>query len=1408
MGAFTMNRRVNVKLLASLIGAILLFALGIHLLHGFQERRNSRSLLEQAERAAEAGQKEQAVAHLRTYLGFSPNDTDALSRYGMLLSQLATNPNARLQALDVLEQVLRRDGSRIDIRQQLVELAMHPQVRRYADAREHLEILLRDNAGSPAELQRRLAQCCEAAGEFALAAQAYEKAIKSEPGRVENYTALADVLRRRLDNPGRTREVLDAMVTANPQAFAAYLARAKFRQEQGETDEAAADIAKAEQIAPEEATVLLAAGRLALAKRQHDQARKLLERGLGLHPQQAGFYLALADLEMQSRQPAKAIALLRQGVAAMPTQTDLLWSLASLLVQQKQVPTEELAKLAQLKVPAAQRDFLQARIMMNQRQWLESSRLLEKIVPGLRTNPELSAQADVALGECYGQLGNLDQQYAAYRRAVSSNPLWEPACLGLASCQSARGEIDEAMETYRRIVGRVPAVRVPMARLLIARNRRLPADGQQWSEVERLLDAVAKDSPDSVEVALARADMFATQQQFEKAEEALRQARESHPERAEIWISLAALAMRQEKFDAALAFLDEANQKLGDKVELRLARAGYLSERGGDKAAPALARLRENIDRFTAEEQKMLLRGLATCHLHRGERAEAQTLWSRLAEQSPGDLQCRLVLFDLALQKNDDENIRRLLGEMQAIEGAEGVHWRYAKACWLIRQNKQDRADSLTEAKAMLEKLAVVRPTWSRIAVGQAEISELLRDSSGAIKHYQKAIELGERQSDAIRRLVELLYQQRRYVEADEVIQKLPKGNAMEPSLVRMAAAVSLQRQDNERALKLARQAVAADSKDFRDYLWLGQFLAVTAEKDQAEPMLRRAVQLGETVPDTWVALIRYLASSGQKEKAETALADARAKLPREQAVALASCYEDLGQVDTARQLYRDALQALPDDPALLRSLASFALRRGPAEQAEQSLRKLIGMNQGAEDTAWAKRTLAVLLAGSGNYARWREAMTLVGLNEDTDAPRSTADNVEEQRVRAVVLSAQKSRRNRQRAIAVLSGLESRQVLLPEEQYLLAQLYESIGDAPAARAQMLQLLTANPTNARFIAHYAQNLLRRGDAAEAEIWVKKLEKLPEASRTFTLVELQACLLAEKSNAAGAVDLLNRFVDQADAQPANPAARMLLAGNLLDELNRKYRTSKDRVVYFEAAEKWFKQLQEKQPERILTRIAFLSRNGRTDEAMKLCETAWQNIPPITMAGVCLSVVRSGSTPAQQQQFERWLTDAVTRNPNAAANLKVYLADLNDLQGRYAEAIKLYREVLTADPKNVVALNNLGYLLALHGNAPTEAMELLNRAITLVGPTPELVDTRALIQLKLGQPDKAIRDLETALADAPLPAASYHLAQAHHLARNTAAARDALLKAKGLGLEADHLHALERPTYQQLHAELAPR
>ena len=69
----------------------------------------------------------------------------------------------------------------------------------------------------------------------------------------------------------------------------------------------------------------------------------------------------------------------------------------------------------------------------------------------------------------------------------------------------------------------------------------------------------------------------------------------------------------------------------------------------------------------------------------------------------------------------------------------------------------------------------------------------------------------------------------------------------------------------------------------------------------------------------------------------------------------------------------------------------------------------------------------------------------------------------------------------------------------------------------------------------------------------------------------------------------------------------------------------------------------------------------------------------------------------------------------------------------------------------PANVVALNNLAYLLALNGGSQAEALALIQRAIDQAGPDPEMLDTRALVYLKGGQADRAGKDLRP---DAQLP------------------------------------------------------
>jgi tetratricopeptide (TPR) repeat protein len=212
---------------------------------------------------------------------------------------------------------------------------------------------------------------------------------------------------------------------------------------------------------------------------------------------------------------------------------------------------------------------------------------------------------------------------------------------------------------------------------------------------------------------------------------------------------------------------------------------------------------------------------------------------------------------------------------------------------------------------------------------------------------------------------------------------------------------------------------------------------------------------------------------------------------------------------------------------------------------------------------------------------------------------------------------------------------------------------------------------------------------------------------------------------------------------------------------------------------------------------------------EKALDLGQSAAADCPPVVVANAVVSALHAEKAgPGTLRRVESMLTRALDRDPGSAP-LLTCLADLRDRQGRYADAAGLYRDVLRRDPRSVVALNNLAWLLAVVEGEGKEAIQLVERAIDVAGPLPELLDTRAAAWLALGKGEQAIADLKRALEDKPQLAASYfHLAQAYVRAKNPGGARAALGKAKALGLRPDQLHPLEGKTYQQLVHDLGEK
>jgi tetratricopeptide (TPR) repeat protein len=563
---------------------------------------------------------------------------------------------------------------------------------------------------------------------------------------------------------------------------------------------------------------------------------------------------------------------------------------------------------------------------------------------------------------------------------------------------------------------------------------------------------------------------------------------------------------------------------------------------------------------------------------------------------------------------------------------------------------------------------------------------------------------------------------------------------------------------------------------DYRAQLWLGQVLAASGQRSaQAEEHLRKAVALGKTAPETWVALVRYLASTNQVQAAETVIREAQSNLAAEHApLALAQCYAALQRYDDAHQHFQAALKAKPDDRVVLRSAASFYVRLGRFQDAEPVLRTVVDRKTRVSegDVAWARRNLAMVVAAGRDYAKFREALNLVGLTLDAagkvrgDADPAAQDTPEDLRARARVLATQPRGHFRSKAIALLEELNRRQPLAPDDQFLLARLYEEDNQWPKARDQFRSLLASPESTFQHLSHYAYSLLRRGEAEEAHGYIDRLAKSETTPRseaeTYGLTTLQALALEARGRVDEGIKLLQAHVEKLDTPPE---ASLLL-------------------------------------------VSRLARQKRTKEALDWCERLWQRCPPTAVGGASVAVLRA-ATPSQEQcdRVERWLTDAMQKHPAETA-LLLQMADLCDLQGRYQEAELLYRRVLERDAANALALNNLAWLLTQHAGNTVEALPMINRAIELLGKRPELLDTRATVFLVMGRSDLAVADLEELAADQPTAPRYLQLARAHRLANNPAAAAKAYRQAKDAGLEMAQFHPLERSTLRKTIDELEQR
>jgi predicted Zn-dependent protease len=807
----------------------------------------------------------------------------------------------------------------------------------------------------------------------------------------------------------------------------------------------------------------------------------------------------MADLKIRAKERGEAIKILGRGLEKLPRAADLLTLQTDLLVDDGAlaVAAQKVKELRRLIPASPLPDYLQGRIAVAEGQWPDATALLERCRKDLPPASEWAGRLHALLGVCYRQAGDGVRELAAYRSAVLSEPGWAAARIGLGIALLDGGRVEDAVAELQLARNGADTPRelwTVLGRALLYRNLRLPESQRDWTEVEAALIRARTARPDAQEVTILQAEVLTARNEFAAAHAALQLGLDGAraakaPGTDLLWCALAELAERQGQSADADRTLEQAEADVGDSPEIRLTRCRLWSGRGDRKN---LAGLSANVERLGAAARLRVQRELAETWGRLGDAGRAEELWRKVADELPQDVRSRFALLELALQANQLDKARPLVAELRKLEGSQGMHWQYATAAVRVLEARGDRAE-LAEARKLLANLERHHPEWGRVALLQARAEELDRRFDVAIRHYERAVELGELQAGVVVRLVELLLERQEYLRAEEVLSQFSVRRPLTPRLARLGAEVAAGNRNAPSARLRSRLAVRVPSNDYRDYLWLAHIEQTMGEPAAAAALLREAVRLAEHAPDPWIALVEHLAGTGQVAAAETVVNELRQKLPTgARLLALARCHEALHQIANAEADHAQALAARPDDFIALTQAAEFYLRQDQPDRAEPLLRRLLTANVAApaEHAAPARRRLAALLAARGSRA---EALALLVENGETAA---------NDRARLYVLG--QDPRVLARSIADFEESLVHHPASAADRLLLAELWLSAGKPAQARALLQPLATQPVPLPQHLARYVSSLIGAGDLNEAAGLLARFEQWePQSSRSHAL-----------------------------------------------------------------------------------------------------------------------------------------------------------------------------------------------------------------------------------------------------------------------------------------------------------------
>ena len=1169
---------------------------------------------------------------------------------------------------------------------------------------------------------------------FGEAVTALRELIQKDPSCINAYLLLSQVAEEAPSSSDKKpMEWFTQAIEANPSDPMAYLYRARYAFRHALPDLAEADIQKIEtmDLTTREQKLQLASVYLQAGQLQKTQT--LLRTLQKEEPNDLLLWNFWAQWALQNGSRKEMIQVANEGMASIqPDPYDFISYAVELYIRAQQWQ-EARQGIQMLKTRGEKQEFityLEGLLAEAQGNWPDAIKAWRKI--SLSSFHE--DKVPIKLAEALEQIGDRIAAIQQLRTFLAQQPNQVKAHALLAQWCAEEGRWTEAVDHAQQAV-RLQPDDPDLKNLLLqiriqqAQATNISLSGDAWNRIEQ---QIHENLQNDAALRYLEIQTYIQKGKLDQAEQQIIQLEKQEGPSLQIRLLQADLLLSRQHPDEAGQVLDEAIETYPESLGAIQKRVVlYVKNKEFDPCLRLLAQAEQRLD-SSQQKKTLCLWKVEVYVLADREDAAVQEL-KKLVQANPKDIAVRKRLLDLTRKSESPQQLRQWIQEIRGLDGDQGRQWRYEQARFLYERG--DISKEYPQIVSILQGVLRDYPDDQASRILLASSHEAAGNLRLAITEYQDALARDPDNLDLVVSAVAAMYRAEEYRQAEEIIERISQRGIRDPRLSKLEAQHLLRQGKLGSASEVLEGMMAQFPDNQNVKLSLALIRLYQNRLEEASKLIDELLKASPDYLPAIAARVELFLRSGDPAKAIQVCDQAVEQFQSPKIYTLrAMTRAKAGDMQGAEEDLKQMLKLSENSTESLLLAGDMLLYVGKAAQASQLMDQ--ALTQAANDFDVLKKAATV-------YARdpQRKKDAVKCLNQ---ALAAQADDPDLRLLKARFLLDENTSDSTREAESLLAKLVDEYPRMEGTWLTLADFYYRNGQTGRAMDHVLRGLGFFPNSKALLLLKAQIEGIRSENLALPTLRNLHERFPKDDR-ITAIFAESCLGSGQIDSA--IQILEESLKTESGSPP-----VLLQQIYMSALYEKGRT--------EEAGRLFETLEQdgKDPTGTLKRWADLLIQDKkwSSLAVLFKQEGAESAGRLSLIADLCTNIGMHDDPQARDTARKSLLYLITQYPNQPY-LYVSLGRFYHYWKQYKPAEESYRKVLAlssdSDPSiQVIALNNLAWILAHEYQNYEEALQLADKGLSMEPENADLLDTRGEIYFEKGNYEEARRDLEQALCIYP--------------------------------------------------------